>query len=432
MFNSFNLLSQKKAKKHIKIINALSICCLACSHFWAIRNPKYYVLQTAAEIFLLILYAGLYVKRDNQDIHMKAAYTVCCAEIIYEIISMVSILSGVMAGWLLGISLNDRIMPFCVSCKIIIIMIFFKNNLNKIYSYQLSRNYQWIIILLYLLITIAKMPFYFTDIGEVKTFKAVIITMLISLAGFLTIISYDKQKTDREKERMEADNRRLSAQLHKSREILPAVVSALEEVISDRKSKDNTQAHRLLNEVHSLYDYQLRENQMEDSWLKSFGSTGLHILDVQLMEYLAEAARMKINLDIFVPQPIDAILKEKGINQLRFQRAVGDMIRNSFKAAERANIDEREILVIIGCKKKAVLEVSVMDNGIAFPKEVLKNFGRRGVSKGGTGNGLADLVEFIGEERASLILEESARGETFTKVLTLLFDEENRLEILSS
>jgi len=430
LMKSLNVLSAKKMQTHIKMINALFICCLVYSRFDAVKNPRNYILDSAAETFLLILYVIYFIKRYNEDVsYMRAAYTVCCAQIVHEIISMVSIVSGTMACWLLGFSLDDELMPFCLFCKMIIIIIFFRCNLNMVYSCRLSVNYQWTIIFLYLLITLAKMPFYFTDINDVKSFKVVIITMLVSLAGFLTAAGYDKHKTNQEKERMEADNRRLSAQLHKSKEILPAMVSVLEQVAGEKKIKSRQRACELLNEVHDLYGCQLKENQMDDLFLKSFGSTGLQLLDAQLMEYLVEAEGLKINLDIFIPEPINLFLKKKKINQLKFQRAVGDMIRNAFRAVERANIDEGEILVIIGCKEEGTLEISVMDNGTAFPEKVLNNFGKRGISEGGTGNGLADLAEFAREEAASLILEEAKEKETFTKTLSLLFDGKNRLEI---
>ena len=52
------------------------------------------------------------------------------------------------------------------------------------------------------------------------------------------------------------------------------------------------------------------------------------------------------------------------------------------------------ILLIIGCRYEDILEISVVDNGVDFPLYVIEAFGKRGVTTSGTGNGLADLIDF--------------------------------------
>ena len=119
-------------------------------------------------------------------------------------------------------------------------------------------------------------------------------------------------------------------------------------------------------------------------------------------------------------------MKKDGIDQWKLQRAVGDMVRNAFRVEESEDKKcrvNKHILLIIGCRFEDVLEISVLDNGKPFPLHVIETFGKRGVTTGGTGNGLADLVEFADETNASICVEEFAwETSSFTKKVSIIFD----------
>ena len=191
---------------------------------------------------------------------------------------------------------------------------------------------------------------------------------------------------------------------------------------------EEQEAHKLLEEVSDLYGQQLKENSKEDLQLKNFCSTGLKLLDEQLKVYQMEALDRNVNLDIFVQAPINGIMKKDNIDQLKLQRAVGDLIRNAFRVMEREDKKCRakgHILLIIGCQYEGILEIAVVDNGAEFPLHVIQAFGRRGVTTGGTGNGLADLVEFADETKASIRVDEFAwETSSFTKKISIIFDKQ--------
>ena len=143
-----------------------------------------------------------------------------------------------------------------------------------------------------------------------------------------------------------------------------------------------------------------------------------------------EAIDRNVNLDIFVQAPINDLIKRDGIDQLKFQRALGDLVRNAFRAVEsedkkcRAN---KHILLIIGCKYEGILEIAVVDNGTEFPLHVIEAFGRRGVTTDGTGNGLADLVEFADDVGASISVDEfDGKTSLFTKRVSISFDKQRK------
>ena len=141
-----------------------------------------------------------------------------------------------------------------------------------------------------------------------------------------------------------------------------------------------------------------------------------------------EAIDRGVNLDIYVQAPINDIIKRNSIDQLKLQRAVGDLIRNAFRVMineKRSSRTNGHILLIIGCQYEGILEIAVVDNGAQFPLHVIEAFGKRGVTTGGTGNGLADLVEFAEETKATICVEEfDGKTDSFTKKISMIFDKQ--------
>ena len=230
-----------------------------------------------------------------------------------------------------------------------------------------------------------------------------------------------------ERAKIEENNKKLSTKLHKSQEIIPAVVQILNDVTENSgKEMEELETQKLLNEMTDIFGQQLKENNKEDLQLKNFCSTGLKLLDQQLKVYQMEAIDRGVNFDIYVQAPISEIIKMGNIDQLKLQRALGDLIRNAFRAIERNSKECRtngHVLLIIGCRYEGILEIAVVDNGEEFPLHVIEAFGKRGVTSWGTGNGLADMMEFAEETGASICVEEfDGKTNTFTKKVSMIFD----------
>lgn len=230
-----------------------------------------------------------------------------------------------------------------------------------------------------------------------------------------------------ERAKIEENNKKLSTKLHKSQEIIPAVVQILNDVTENSgKEMEEHETQKLLNEMTDLFGHQLKQNSKEDLQLKNFCSTGLIILDQQLKVYQMEAIDRGVNFDIYVQAPINELIKRDNIDQMKLQRALGDLIRNAFRAIERNSKKCRakgHILLIIGCRYEGILEIAVVDNGEEFPLHVIEAFGKRGVTSWGTGNGLADMVEFAQETEASICVEEfDGKTNSFTKKVSMIFD----------
>lgn len=391
------------------------------------NNCQSYIFQRIYFFFVIFL---LFNKQKIMLMDLVSYISVFL--IIFEVINIMgSILGTLVAGIIKNSYLEMSYTSVLCSVLSKVIMlgsmlyIIEKNNINL----KLSFFKRCLACTIYIIVIIIKIPFLFTDIKDEVTTKMIFLTILCCTVIFFIISKIEKHNADKEKALIEENNKILSTKLHKSREILPAMVQVLNNVTeSNGIEMEKQEVHKLLQEVNNLYGQQLKENEQEDLQLKSFCSTGLKILDQQLNIYQREAVDRNVNFDIYVQAPINDILKRDDIDQLKLQRAVGDLVRNAFRSTEREDKKcqaKGHILLIIGCRYENILEVAVVDNGDEFPLHVIEMFGKRGVTTGGTGNGLADLVEFAKEIKASIDLSEfEGRTNSFTKKISIIFDKQ--------
>jgi len=146
----------------------------------------------------------------------------------------------------------------------------------------------------------------------------IFITMVCCTIIFFVISRIERHNAEMERAKMEENNKNLSSKLHKSQEIIPAVVQVLSNVTENNGMEmEEQETQKLLSEMTDLFGQQLKENSKEDLQLKSFCSTGLKILDQQLKVYQMEAIDRNVNLDIYVQAPINDIIKRDDIDQLK-------------------------------------------------------------------------------------------------------------------
>lgn len=388
---------------------------------------RIYIIQC---IYTVIMLWGCWINNGISQRRVTLPFIIVFL-CIYEVINIVNNILGVAMAWLIyPIFLNEGngILLLIISLVLKIVLTYVcLVNISKIKKFLSS--YEKGICFIYLLIICIKIPFLYTNIRDAFEWKVIFLTIICCTVIFLIISKNEKHNAAKEMARIEENNKILSTKLHKSREILPAMVQVLSNVTENNGVEmEQQEAHKLLQEVNDLYGQQLKENNKEDLQLKSFCSTGLKVLDQQLSIYQREAIDKNINFDIYVQAPINELLKRDDIDQLKLQRAVGDLVRNAFRSVEREDKKchaKGQVLLIIGCRCEEILEVNVVDNGAEFPLYVIEAFGKRGITTGGTGNGLADLVEFAKEIKASICLDEfEGRASSFTKKISVIFDKQ--------
>ena len=396
---------------------------------------KIYVLRNVYLMLIFILY--LLKNRGN----LKQYLSLIC--ILLSVCGMLKILAaflGALTAVVMPIDfimLETQIVLATTVYMFLFALILIYILKHKISNYTLSFSKKCIAYFLYFFVIFGRIPFVYADLQEARPLKTAIISMVCCTIIFFIISRIERHNAEMERAKIEENNKKLSTKLHKSQEIIPAVVQVLSNVAENSgKEMEEQETQKLLNEMTDLFGQQLKENGKEDLHLKNFCSTGLTVLDHQLKGYQMEAIDRGVNLDIYVQAPINDIIKRNNIDQLKLQRAVGDLIRNAFRVIineKRSSRTNGHILLIIGCQYEGILEIAVVDNGAQFPLHVIETFGRRGVTTGGTGNGLADLVEFAEETKATICVEEfDGKTDSFTKKISMIFDKQRENWFISS
>lgn len=253
-------------------------------------------------------------------------------------------------------------------------------------------------------------------------FSCIALTTIVMgiIFGILWVI--DWYYNEREKRLLWEDNHRMSQRLHKSKEIVPALSVVLEEL---KSNKESGEFNDILDEIHQLCKEQIEEHEKLAIQNKSFPTTESHVLDERLQLYEIEAVEKNINFDVFVGISMKQILKEKQIKELDVLQIIGDLIRNAFRAIERTKQDGGNILLVMGCVGE-VLQIDVYDSGAPFPMFVLNEFGKRGNTEGGTGNGLTDVLELLEKYQATFLLTEYNHGAVYSKGISIIWDHKNQ------
>lgn len=267
---------------------------------------------------------------------------------------------------------------------------------------------------------------YYKDEDSVFLYIALTIFLMGTIFGILWLI--DWYYNEREKKLLLEDNNRMSKRLHKSKELIPALNSALTQLKTNNNSSEFS---GILEEIHQLCKEQLDESEQWDMQEKIFPPTGIHILDEQIQLYGIEAAKKGINLDVFIGVQLPETLKERQIKELDFLRLIGDLMRNAFRAIEKAEKENGNILLVMGCVGD-IFQVDIYDDGVPFPLFILNEFGKRGNTQGGTGNGIADMMDFMERHQATYQLTEYEESATFSKGISIIWNYKNERWIDSS
>ncbi len=225
----------------------------------------------------------------------------------------------------------------------------------------------------------------------------------------------------------EESRRELIRYHHREKEVFPTV----ERILGKMKdlSEDSEELNQAMAELQELCHTDERITRAEALVAKTFASTGSPLLDDMLERYLLEAAQKEIEVDVIVQSPIRPLLKEQKIEIGLLLRMFGDIYRNAEKVVLKKG-DEGQVLVFMGYNQDREYEISVCDNGAAFPRHVLKHLGERGVTTDGTGHGMADVFEVLDKYKISFMLEQDfPKGQMFTKAVRLVFDGQGRREV---
>lgn len=238
-------------------------------------------------------------------------------------------------------------------------------------------------------------------------------------------ISVHERKRKMELERLREEIRSLAAQIHKTKESIPACHTRLLELkcIADSLGKEalSEELSSITAEFADLSeDIHLRGRQ--EFLTHPLPATGVKIIDAQLANEQRYASSYGINFDCTVITPLVSLLGICPVKVVELQQMIGDMIRNAVKQIDSTGHADKQIQVFFGDTPGGYC-IQVYDTAHYFQPDILARIGERGVTTNGTGNGLPDIIETLAPYGASLVIEEYAAGtDDFTKSVSILFD----------
>ena len=160
--------------------------------------------------------------------------------------------------------------------------------------------------------------------------------------------------------------------------------------------------------------------------------TGIGILDgvCSHMEQIALSKKISMNFKI------DECLKEKipdCINEHDIGHLLSDLCTNAIHAIE--NTDIKQILIYLGSINDS-FSIEIEDSGIEFDVSVYQHLGLERhtthAETGGSGIGLMDIWKLKQRYGATLQIQEySSHTQTFTKKISIIFDNKNQFLLYS-
>jgi hypothetical protein len=119
-----------------------------------------------------------------------------------------------------------------------------------------------------------------------------------------------------------------------------------------------------------------------------------------------------------------------------FATLLSDHIKDAIIAIKHSDNINRSILVRLGIFDDNY-SIEILDSGVEFEKEVLKNLGKNPITtykdEGGTGMGFMNTFDILEKYKASLIINEIGIPckDNFTKKIIIKFDGKNEFNIIS-
>lgn len=235
----------------------------------------------------------------------------------------------------------------------------------------------------------------------------------------------NERKKQREIQKLLCEIKTLSAQIHKTKETIPAYHTRLREL---KGMADSFEKEAIAQEIASITEEfaalsdSIKGRSRQEFLTHPLPSTGLSIVDAQLTNEQLEASRHKIDFECSVGAPLTTLIGRYPIPVPELQQIIGDLVSNAIKQTALSGTEEKQVQIFLGDTSDGY-RIQVYDTAAPFSPDILSRIGERGVSTGGTGNGIPDIIEAVRPYRASLVIQEYAPGaDDFTKSVSVVFD----------
>ena len=127
---------------------------------------------------------------------------------------------------------------------------------------------------------------------------------------------------------------------------------------------------------------------------------------------------------------------ELSVSDVQLTKLMGNLVGNAMKEVAKLGDGYKSVNVVFSdtCMSDVgdmFFRIEIFDNAAHFPVEILARLGERGNSTNGTGDGYAEVFEFLEMSGASWMLSESRCDDLDSKVISVTFDGMGRIGVKS-
>lgn len=263
---------------------------------------------------------------------------------------------------------------------------------------------------------------YITNIYLEKVYKRNVEILENSLA--------DQQEINR---KLKHSNEELSMIIHRDNKLIPAMESAVEEILAcNAPNEQKEKSKALLSQLKAMSSKRSTILTDYENLHKSLVQTGIFSIDASLKYLFSRANKDGISFDLSVTcdmrKAVNGLISENDLNTL-----ILDLGENALIAVREAK--KKNVLVVFGTENESFI-ISVYDSGIPFEKKVIDNLGKRRITThkktGGSGIGLMTAARLLRKHNASFVIDENVDSDSYSKRVSVIFDGLNQCRIITS
>lgn len=442
----------KLAKLKFRLINLLDLLvtiAFSIGLYYATRH-----LRLLIPICFLLLTCLYFILRARHSI--LNTVSICVISCGITIITMAfAFIVSIPLGYLTFLITPNNTIRDCVAIIISdflqLIFIFLIYKIKRFKSGISIQNNDGTIELLLLIsiLSIFLMTLFYTDnIGNSPT-EIILLTLILCGLGFIiwwkkyvtnkyhtqiykrneTLYEERIKEYENENNNLLNQNAELSKIIHRDNKLIPAMVMAVKELISN--SPNNAELSVLLKQLEEL-SAEHRE-VIENYQAKSdvLPKTNIIPIDAVLHFILSKAKQYNIEFNVNVSNDSISELVSKITDMTDLTTILCDLGENAIIATK--SITEGKILIAFDKSESNEPCICFYDNGHPFDEKVISNMGKRKITThkndGGSGIGLMTLFEILNKYNASYRLDERQQNE-FTKCIQITFDNLHTVDVI--
>jgi len=277
--------------------------------------------------------------------------------------------------------------------------------------------------------------------------------IVVSVSIFFIII-FTKQFRERQREKMDIEKHRLELETqlqdskqghsllkrqlvdmvmkeHKYKDVIASTAPALSLLAHENKMQGMEKMMQELNTINQAMKELNQEFEVE-KLLETYRAISLPDEWLILKTHIVRVLEQCEQKGFLVGFKNNATKWEQiTTTKVKLVRFMGNLLSNAMKELEKTDTEEKELLIHFYDDENGRFVVEVSDTAHEFPVNILARLGQRGNSTNNTGDGYADIFDFLNETDASFVIMEQMESGTATKTIQVVFDEKNRRVIHS-